>query len=151
MAATDVATYGILADAVRPRYGAISALPSRQQFLYFVALCVRANGADPTQHSSLFPSSPNAAPRSPLMRQSCRVMVMLLLSVGLCTARPAPRGGLSTPPGRLSVAQLAPGGDHTMPPSSLRVCGRCRLSQTPSKSPLARAGPAVGPVMLAWR
>src|SRR5215212_6370916 len=49
MAATDVATYGILADGVRPRYGAISALPSRQQFLYFVALCVRANGADPTQ------------------------------------------------------------------------------------------------------
>src|SRR5215208_1429621 len=55
MAATDVATYGILADAVRPRYAAISALPSRQQFLYFVALCVRANRAYPTQHSSLFP------------------------------------------------------------------------------------------------
>src|ERR671911_1191217 len=41
--------HGVLADAIFPRYAAICALPSRQQLLYFVALCVRANGADPTQ------------------------------------------------------------------------------------------------------
>ena len=36
-------------DAIRSRYAAICALPSRQQLLYLVALCVRANRADPTQ------------------------------------------------------------------------------------------------------
>src|SRR5215216_380181 len=62
MAAIDVATYGILADAVRPRYAAISALPSRQQFLYFVALLVRANGTDPTQLLLLIHAGDDAAP-----------------------------------------------------------------------------------------
>ena len=36
-------------DAIRSRYGAICALPSRQQPLYLVALCVRADPTDPTQ------------------------------------------------------------------------------------------------------
>src|ERR687890_431382 len=41
--------HGVLADAVFPRYAAICALPSRQQLLYLVALCVRADRTDPTQ------------------------------------------------------------------------------------------------------
>src|SRR5215213_1093477 len=70
-----IPAHGILADAVRPRYAAISALPSRQQFLYFVALCVRANGADPTQHSSSFPppSSPQVPPSSRAPFTCCTV------------------------------------------------------------------------------
>src|SRR5215213_2163126 len=145
-----IPAHGILADAVRPRYAAISALPSRQQFLYFVALCVRANGADPTQHSSLFTSSPNAAPRSPLMRQSVRVIGLRCWLPLPAVARPPPRGRLPgrlryggasrpAPRGRMPTlgGSLLPGARRTCAPTLATSRG---LASLPRLLPAGRGG-----------
>src|SRR5215213_9347594 len=67
-----------------------------------------------------------------------------LLSVG--TSVLAPRGRLSASPERPSDARPALGGVHTIPPSSPRVCGRRRLSRSPSTVLRARRDPGAYPV-----
>src|SRR5215217_2499978 len=68
----------------------------------------------------------------------------LLLSLA---SVPAWCGGLSGPRGRLCGALPAPGGTHTTPGGSLRVCGRCTCERSLHSRPRARRDPPYGPVM----
>ncbi len=75
-------------DAIRSRYAAICALPSRQQLLDSKALLVRANGTDPTQLLLLI-----HATTPPLL--FCELGVPLLETV--CQDLGAKLGGLRLP------------------------------------------------------